>query len=497
MTKTLRVSSYDAIAGAVRDQADREKVYVVARIQDRVARQLTVTNGVLERVDAGASRGMGVHVFTQTGACGFAASDEVSEEEARALVRQASALARNAAAYEAEPNRAIFSVAQTEARLIATSTLPLRSTAMDRQVATLLELNREAQSEAQGVAIRSGHGVVDEEWRIVRSDGTDIAFDMPRAFVQQSITARGQQGATTVGASVSGADANVLWDDSFRNRLTKRTGKASRLARSLVDCAPAPAGHYKLVMDYALAKGLAHEAFGHAAESDGMTTSILGTNGKMRLGETLAASSVTIVDGPLLGDFAYQPVSANGQPRQTVAILDRGVLRAGLGDVFSAERAGAPITGAERAESYRSVPVPRMTNIRIRVEDAIPFATQFEDVTPEELRETLLSAGLIAPRERVLFLSGYTGGQVNPRDGDFMFNCSAIYDFTDGVQLFRPAIFSGKVLSALHSIRAGIGPMLTDAMGHCGKAGQSVPSSGGAHMFIVMDENEDVMIGGA
>src|SRR5207302_4694640 len=99
-----------------------------------------------------------------------------------------------------------------------------------------------------------------------------------------------------VGAAVSGADAGVLWGAESRTRMEKRSARAAALARELLDAEAAPAGHYKIVMDYALAKGLAHEAFGHAAETDGMTTSILGRDGKMRLGETLAAAHVTITD---------------------------------------------------------------------------------------------------------------------------------------------------------------------------------------------------------
>ena len=78
-----------------------------------------------------------------------------------------------------------------------------------------------------------------------------------------------------------------------------------------------------------------------------------------------------------------------------------------------------------------------------------------------------------------------------------MFNCSAIYELTPtDIRLCQPAIFSGKVLSALGSIIAGIGQPVLDAMGTCGKSGQRVPSSGGGNMFLVIDENEEITIGG-
>ncbi len=155
------------------------------------------------------------------------------------------------------------------------------------------------------------------------------------------------------------------------------------------------------------------------------------------------------------------------------------------------------MTGAARAESFRHVPVPRMSNIRITVDDPLPIDLAFEDVAPQDVRDCLARAGLLLERAPVLYLSGYKGGQVNPAKGDFVFNCSAIYELTPtDIRLCQPAIFSGKVLSALGSIIAGIGQPILDAMGTCGKSGQRVPSSGGGNMFLVIDENEEITIGG-
>src|SRR5690606_27826272 len=122
----------------------------------------------------------------------------------------------------------------------------------------------------------------------------------------------------------------------------------------------------------------------HLCESD-VDGSVLMRRGRLRLGERLARSSVSIIDGPLAGDFAQQPVSANGVPRQTVALIERGVLASGLGDLFSAARAGIKVTGACRASGYRDRPTPRMTNIRIQLSDALPLAADPEQLTAEDV----------------------------------------------------------------------------------------------------------------
>lgn len=500
MPKKLRVESYDEAVDALVKKAGELGVYAIGRIQDSRGRSISVNNGRLERIDTGNALGIGVQVFTPEGHTGFVSSDQVTPESCRNLVETAARLARSASAFGTETNKAVFEIESNGKQTIATDFKTLDETPYDEQVKTLLQINEQARTYGNGLSVRSGHGISDPHWRIVRSDGTDIMFDTPHASVGMSLTATPDGGGkpATANASVSGPDSRVLLDEVFQERLDLRTKKAANLAQRLVDAPQIKGGSYKLVIDYALAKGLAHEAFGHASETDGMETSILGKDGIMRIGEKMAAEIVTITDGPVLGDYAYQPVSANGMPRQTVEILKNGILQAGLGDLFSAGKAGVPISGAERIESYRNLPLPRMTNIRITVQNPVKFETRFELVTPEELRETLLANGLLKEGEPALYLAGYKGGQVNPKDGDFVFNCAAIYDLSRAdLPLYQPAIFSGKVLAALHSILGGLGPLHLDAMGHCGKGGQSVPSSGGAHSFVVVDRNENVTIGGA
>ncbi|HXV74882.1 MAG TPA: metallopeptidase TldD-related protein, partial [Candidatus Polarisedimenticolaceae bacterium] len=268
-------------------------------------------------------------------------------------------------------------------------------------------------------------------------------------------------------------------------------------AAALPDAPPHPSGSFPLVIDYALAKGLAHEAFGHAAEADGYRSSVLARDGRFRVGETVGPEHVSIVDEPISGDHAFQPYSANAVTRERAVIVDRGVLVDGLSDPWSAEAGGVRLTGAARAESFHDAPQPRMTNIRIETREPLPAPGEFEAYGPQEVRELLRMAGLFARHPRWVFLSGYSGGQVNTTSGDFVFNCKAIYDLDDrGVALFKPAIFSGSMFGALQSVREAFGPLKLDALGYCGKWGQSVASSGGSHYFLALEPDPSVRLGG-
>lgn len=478
-----------ALAAAIA-AAKEQDVYIIGRAQEKRDSSVLIINGRTEHLGLNRLKGLGVQAFTPNGHCGFAATDDLAAgaETAAAAAR----LARQAEAQALEPNREVFDLAPLKVDEVPA---PIHPMPLSEQESRLKALNEEVRSLDPRLSVRSSFMQVQDHWHIMRSDGTDCYFQMARARLGHEITARAEGVTSTVNAGVVGLDADLLKDPDELGRLARRARRLAKLALGLLTAPQLKGGSYKLVIDYALAKGLAHEAFGHAAETDHMDTSILGKDGKFRVGERVAPEFVSILDGPLPGDYAYQPISANGEMRDTIAIVKDGVLNQALADTFTAKKAGVRPSGAARVESYASLPLPRMTNTRIEVSAPLPLETDFDDVTPEQLRDLLLEHGLMQPGEHVLFLTGYKGGQVNTTLGDFVFNCTAIYDLAD-LTLYQPAIFSGKVLSVLSAILAGIGESYTNAPGMCGKMGQSVPSSGGCHAFLVVDKHPDVIVGG-
>ncbi len=139
-----------------------------------------------------------------------------------------------------------------------------------------------------------------------------------------------------------------------------------------------------------------------------------------------------------------------------------------------------------------------MTNIRLLVDEEFPLEPQtslMEEVAA--LRQLLDQRDLLAKEGKHLLLLGYRGGQVNPKTGDFVFQCDGIIDLADpSLPIYQPSIFSGKILSALQAIRAGVGEGCFNAIGTCGKGGQGVPSSGGSHRYLLLEKDENVTLGG-
>jgi len=493
VTEPLLVEHSNLLAHLL-DSAAHEDVYLIARVQHVESRGLTVTNGKTEGVATGLSQGIGMHVFDRDGHTAFAATDRLTTAAAENALRSAIAGLRAAASAHMERNRAIWEIAPTQAVDVPPTPYELNSFALSDVQVMAEDVNREIMGWGD-LKVRTSWGIDRETWRIVRSDGTDVSYLLPHGTCSNSVTVQRNGSAHTVGASLARTGYEVIVDE--RELLLTRAHKAAETAQQLGDAPRYPAGSYPIVMDYAMAKGLAHEAFGHAAETDGLRTSILGDGGRFRRGEQLAAPIVTIIDEPLQGDHAYQPYSPNGIKRTAATIMRDGVLEDALADLFSSNMAGTRTIDAARAQSYGSVPVPRMTNIRIELPNAHPMSGRFEDQSPDDVRQALLNAGLLKAGQPVVYLAGYKGGQVSTARGDFVFNCAALWELSvEGVKLFQPAIFSGQTRAALQAIAAGFGPLQLDVMGFCGKAGQSVPSSGGSHYFLYLEPSPAVLVGG-
>jgi TldD protein len=468
---------------------------LIWRAQARRLATVFLKSGVIDEVATSSVSGHGVHAITDDGRTALGSRDDFRPEPAIALLDRtiAAASAGRALGVASHPPAAMDRI---EARAIPGGIGAFDEIDLSVAAARLGELEREIASRVPGVILTLAYQADIDGWRIVRSDGSDVLFVMPRCVIRFSASSPGDS-RHTVGASVASPHPTLLEDEATIATFLKRAEAAARLAAKLPDAPPHPAGSFPLVIDYALAKGLAHEAFGHASEADGFRSSILADDGRFRTGESVGASHVSVVDEPIAGDHAWQPFSASGGRRERATIVDHGVLSDALTDPWSSARSGARLTHSDRAESFRAAPIPRMTNIRIEVDAPLPAPGSFEDYGPEEVRALLDDAGVFARHPRVVFLSGYSGGQVNPSTGDFVFNCKAIYVLdTSGIALHKPAIFSGSMFGALRSIREGFGPLLLDAIGTCGKWGQNVPSSGGSHYFLTLDPHDSVRLGG-
>jgi PmbA protein len=85
-----------------------------------------------------------------------------------------------------------------------------------------------------------------------------------------------------------------------------------------------------------------------------------------RLGETVAASGLTLIDdGAILGAPATSPWDAEGVPAQRTEVIKDGVLSSYLYDVVSGRREGRASTGNASRITFKSPPRPAPTNMML------------------------------------------------------------------------------------------------------------------------------------
>jgi TldD protein len=152
-------------------------------------------------------------------------------------------------------------------------------------------------------------------------------------------------------------------------------------------------------------------------------------------------------------------VDDEGSPTSRSVLIEKGVLKGYLQDRLSSRILGTPGTGNGRRESYRHIPMPRMTNT---------FMLAGEDDPADIIRSV----------DRGLYCVNFGGGQVDITSGKFVFSASESY-LIEGGKVTRPvkgATLIGNGPDVLTKVsRVGHDLRLDHGIGTCGKGGQSVP----------------------
>ena len=249
-----------------------------------------------------------------------------------------------------------------------------------------------------------------------------------------------------------------------RPRPDRRAG--GRKALTLLDAVPAPSGSMPVVVGGGFGGVLFHEMTGHGLEADHIQKGASVYVGK--LGEQVAEPLLNAYDdGRLPGEWGSDAIDDEGEPTQKTQVIEDGRLTSYLYDHLTAERDGVASTGNGRRESFRHLPIPRMTNTYIAPGDATPEA-------------------MIAEVERGFYAVSFAGGQVDPATGDFVFGVSEGYLIEGGkvTSPCRGATLIGNCLEALAAIDA-VGNDFFMKTGICGKGGQKVPvGTGQGHVRV-------------
>ena len=238
-------------------------------------------------------------------------------------------------------------------------------------------------------------------------------------------------------------------------------------AMLMLEAKPCPAGVMNVYMAGEAGGTIIHEACGHGLEADIVEkdSSVF----KGCIGQKIAADCVTMIDDPTLpGLYGNYIFDDEGTDASRTVLIENGVLKGYLTDRLSAELYGYPLTGNGRRESFRKLPVPRMSNTFL-----LPGAHKSEEEMLDITRDGL-------------YVKKMGGGEVNPTTGDFVFYVAEAYIIEGGKIKYpvKGATLTGNGPEVLKNICA-LGDNLVMDSGICGKAGQSVPVTDGQPSMVV------------
>ena len=332
--------------------------------------------------------------------------------------------------------------------------VPPETVAIARK-AQLVRAGNEAARAAGGEVAQAiaGYGDTRQKVLIANSLGDLVYDDRTRTrFTMQVVARRGdviQTGHETVGGS---AGFELVDEGTARAVATA----AAEKALTMLDSRPAPVGAMPVVMANGFGGTLFHEACGHGLEADAIAKGASIYAGKM--GEVVAAPIVSAFDdGSLPNGWGSQAFDDEGVPTQKTLVIERGRLTGYLYDRLRAREAGAAPTGNGRRQSFRHVPIPRMTTTYIAAGDA----------TADDI---------IAATPRGFYAKSLAGGQVEPASGNFVFGVAEGYLIEHGrlTTPLRGATLVGNGIDILMRIDM-IAADFDVKTGVCGKDGQGVP----------------------
>lgn len=242
--------------------------------------------------------------------------------------------------------------------------------------------------------------------------------------------------------------------------------EAARSACTMLKAASCPSGKMDVVMDNGFGGVIFHEACGH-----GLEITAVSKNASVfadKIGQKIASEKVTAIDdGTIEGAWGSINVDDEGVAARKKVLIENGILKGYMSDRFNGKRANYGVTGSSRRQSYRYMPVARMTNT---------YIAKGNDKTED----------IIANTEYGLYAKYMGGGSVNPASGEFNFAVTEGYIIRNGkiCEPVRGATLIGKGSEVLMNIDM-VGDNLSLAEGMCGASSGSIPVCVGQPMLRV------------
>ncbi|HME91555.1 MAG TPA: metallopeptidase TldD-related protein [Myxococcaceae bacterium] len=434
------------LAAAMSRGGDFAEVY----LERAVSTAVVLEEQKIKSAQTGLSQGVGIRVIAGA-KVGYAYSDDLQDEALDRTARTAALIAQSGGAPKS------IQVSRTPTPSFYSVPTPLA----EIEVARKADLVRRADRAAHRFdpRVKQVMATYADQTKRIWIANTEAHFaedvqDLCRLAVR--VVAEGKDGERRSGFFGGGGRVSFSHFDTFTPELVAR--EAARQAIATLGAVEARAGLQTVVLAPGWSGILLHEAVGHGLEADFIRKKTSLFAGK--LGEQVASEKVTVIDdGTVANSRGSINVDDEGNPGERKILIERGVLKGFMYDSLNAKLMGQRPTGSGRRESFKHMPMPRMTNTYLAPGD--------DD--PEEIIKSV---------KRGLYCAQFGGGQVDISNGNFVFEVSEAYEIEKG-RLGRPvkgATLIGVGPEALKNVSmVGSDPMPDPGLGTCGKDGQNVP----------------------
>jgi TldD protein len=405
--------------------------------------------GILKSAGRAVTMGLGVRVM-KGDATGYAYVEDFSMEAMQRAARTAANIASGGKAAPA----ATYRVESPSSRYVI-PTLSLEVSGEEKRALLARADKRAREIDPRIIRVDASFNEELREILIATSDGKIVHDRQP--LLRFGVRAIAEDGAKRQSGSSGGGGRFGM--DYFDGRSPEWHGEeAVRQALVMLDAREAPAGEMEVVLAPGDSGILLHEAVGHGLEADFNRKRT--SNYTDQIGEVVASELCTVVDDATLAHSrGAVNVDDEGNIPERAVLIENGILRGYMHDRHSAGFFERTPTGNGRRESFRSHPMPRMTNTLL-------LGGQHD---PEEIVKSV---------KKGVYASKFGGGQVDISNGDFVFSLTEGYLIEDG-----------KITAPLKGVNLiGNGPEVmrkvtmlghdmetSDGIWTCGKDGQSVP----------------------
>lgn len=384
--------------------------------------------------------------------CGFAYSDVIEKQ----AILDACMAARSISAGHNCSRVAIEALHPKQVKALYSQENPLNSLSRAEKIKILTTANEIARGldprvDQVAISLHQSHRMM----LVADTDGSIAADVKPVVQFSVQVVMRDGERRESGMSSMGGA---YLLDEIIKGDAFHDIAKdAVRMASVKMQAVAAPAGMMPVVLGAGWPGVLIHEAVGHGLEADENYINASAYSG--RVGEKVASDACTIIDdGTIARRRGSQSFDDEGTPTQSNVLIEKGVLKGYMHDRKSAMLMKMAPTGNGRRESYDYPPLPRMTNTYM-----MPGEYDKEEI--------------IASVDKGIYAVNFSGGQVDPTSGRFVFSTSEAFLIENGkvTTPIKGATLIGNGPETMKKVSMVANDLQFDpGVGFCGKQGQSL-----------------------